>query len=89
MGVDRRPVHRLIACAARPCGVPAAVAEAGLVPYEDLVGAEGVAVGAALRWVGDPVPGGGLNQIAQRGMKAIGPRFLDHALLWLWRVGVW
>ena len=25
MGVEGRPVHRLIACAARPCGMPAAV----------------------------------------------------------------
>ena len=45
MGVDWRPVHRLIATAARPGGVSAAVAEARDVPNEDLVRAERVAVG--------------------------------------------
>ena len=38
VGVERRPVHRLIACAACPGGVPAAVTEAGLMPDEDLPG---------------------------------------------------
>ena len=41
MGVERRPVHRLIAGAARPGGVPAAVAEAGLMADEDLVRGRG------------------------------------------------
>ena len=36
------------------------MSEAGLVPYEDLVRAEGVPVGAAGRRVGDPLPGRGL-----------------------------
>ena len=40
VGVERRPVHRLIACAARPGGVPAAVPEAGLMTDEHLSGAE-------------------------------------------------
>jgi hypothetical protein len=39
--VERRPVHRGVAAAARPGGVSAAVAEAGLVADEDLAGAEG------------------------------------------------
>jgi hypothetical protein len=39
--VERRPVHRVVACAARPRGVPAAVAEAGDMLDEDLVGTEG------------------------------------------------
>jgi hypothetical protein len=39
------PVYRLIACAARPCGVSTTMSEAGLVPYEDLSGAEGVTRG--------------------------------------------
>ena len=56
MSVEGRPVHRLIACAACPCSVPAAVAETGLMPDEDLAGAKRVAVGAAGRWVGDPLP---------------------------------
>ena len=38
--VERRPVHRLIACAARPRGVAAAVAEASLAADEDLADAE-------------------------------------------------
>jgi hypothetical protein len=38
MGVERWPVHRLVACATRPRRVPAAVAEAGLVTNEDLAG---------------------------------------------------
>ena len=36
MCVERRPVHRLIACAARPRGVAAAVAEAALAADEEL-----------------------------------------------------
>ena len=43
MGVERRPVHRLIAGAARPRGVAAAVPEAGLMTDEDLAGAEACA----------------------------------------------
>jgi len=40
-----------------PAGVPtAAVTEAGDVTNEDLVGAEQVAVGAAARRAGDPLP---------------------------------
>ena len=56
MGVERWPVHRLIAGAACPGGVPAAVAEAGLVTHQDFVGAEAVTVGAVARRVGDPLP---------------------------------
>ena|SRR6476661_1341403 len=67
----------------------AAVPEASLMAYENLIGAELVTVRASRRRVGDPVPGGGLNQIAQHGMKPIVPRFLDHALLRRWRVGAW
>jgi hypothetical protein len=40
--VDRRPIDRLVACAARPGGVSAAVAKACDVADEDLAGAEGV-----------------------------------------------
>ena len=60
VSVERRPVHRLIACAARPGGVSAAVAKASLMPDKHFAGAEGVAVGASARWVGDPQPGRGL-----------------------------
>ena len=63
--VERRPVHRLVACAAGPGGVSAAVAEAGLVPDQHLVGSEDVPVGASARRVGDPLPTGGLYQLAQ------------------------
>ena len=48
VGVERRPVHRLIACAAGPCGVPAAVAEAGLMADEHLSGDELVTTRATL-----------------------------------------
>jgi hypothetical protein len=50
--VERWPVHRLIACAAGPGGVPAAVPEAGLMIYKHRAGAEAVPVGASRRWVG-------------------------------------
>jgi hypothetical protein len=62
--VERRPVHRLVACATGPGGVAAAVSEAGLMPDEDLPGAERVAVRAAARRVGDPLPGRRLHQLA-------------------------
>ena len=39
MGVERRPVHSLVAGAARPSRVAAAVTEAGLVTDMDLAGA--------------------------------------------------
>jgi len=45
--VERRPGRRLIARAARPCGVAAAVAEARPMADQDLVRAERVAVGAS------------------------------------------
>ena len=67
MGVERRPVHGLIAGSARPGGVAAAVTEAGLMTHEDLAGAERVSVGAARRRVGDPLPGRGLNKITEHG----------------------
>ena len=69
MGVERWPVHRLIACAAGPCGVSAAVAETGLMPYEDLVGSECVSVRAMRGRVGDPVPGRRLHELAQHNYK--------------------
>ena len=56
MRVERRPVHRLIACAAGPGGVPAAVAQASLMTDQHLVGAESVPIRATGRWVGDPLP---------------------------------
>ena len=66
MHVERRPEHRLVACAARPCGVPAAVPETGLMAYEDLVGAKGCdRSGRETRRVDDPGPGRGLHQLAQ------------------------
>jgi hypothetical protein len=60
VGVEWRPVHRLIARAACPGGMSAAVAGACLVADEDAAGAELVPVRAAGRWVGDPRPGRGL-----------------------------
>jgi hypothetical protein len=69
MSVEGRPVHRLVAFPACPGGVPAAVPEAGDMPDEDLAGAERVAVRASRRWVGDPLPGRGLHQLAQHRPK--------------------
>jgi hypothetical protein len=45
--------------------VPAAVAEAGLMAYQDLVRAEAVPVRAACRRVDDPLPVCCLNELAQ------------------------
>jgi hypothetical protein len=52
--VERRPVHGLVAHAAGPGGVPAAMAEAGDVTDQDVVRPEGVAVGASRGWVIHP-----------------------------------
>jgi hypothetical protein len=65
VGVERRPIHRRIALAARPCGVPAAVAEAGLMADEDLAWAKSVPVRATRRRLRDPFPGSRLHQLAQ------------------------
>ena len=70
VGVDRRPVHRLIARPARPCGVPAAVPETSLVADENLSGAELVTVHATRRQVRDPLPGRGLYKLAQHDYEA-------------------
>jgi hypothetical protein len=51
VGVEWRPVHRLVACTAGPRGVAAAVAEARSVTHEHRARAEAVAVRAARRWV--------------------------------------
>jgi hypothetical protein len=67
--VDRWPVLGVVARAAGPGGVSAAVPEAGFVADEDLVGAEAVPVRAPSRWVGDPLPARGLHQLAQHSQK--------------------
>ena len=69
VSVQRRTVDSLFAQAAGPCGVPAAVAQAGLMAYEDSVGAEAVPVGAARGWVDDPLPSRHLHQLAQHDYK--------------------
>ena len=61
MSIERWSVHRLIAGAAVPGGVSAAVAEARDMTDEDLVRAQDVTVWASRRWVGDPLPARGLN----------------------------
>jgi hypothetical protein len=49
-----------------PAGVPAsAVSKADDVSDEDLIRAEAVPVRAVCRWVGDPLPGRRLDQLAQ------------------------
>jgi hypothetical protein len=62
MSVKRWPVDHRVTGAAMPTGVPAtAVSEAGFMPDEDPVGAEGVPVWAPARWVADPLAVGGLR----------------------------
>jgi hypothetical protein len=70
MGVEWWPVHRLIAYSAGPGGVPAAVPETRLMPYQDFAGAKEVAVRAASRRMRDPLPGRGLYELAQHDYKA-------------------
>ena len=65
MRVHRRPVHRLVACAARPSGVAATVTKARLMPHQHLVGTECVPVLAAGRWMRNPLAGGCLHQFTQ------------------------
>ena len=50
-----------VACAAGPCCVSAAVAEAGLMPHEYFAGTETMAVRATRRRAGDPRPDGRLD----------------------------
>jgi hypothetical protein len=69
--VERWPVHRLVACAARPRGVSAAVAEAGDMLDEDLVGAELVSVGAARLRLGHPLAVRRLHPLAQHSTEHI------------------
>jgi hypothetical protein len=71
MRVEGWPVHRLIACAARPGGVPATVTETSLMPHQHLSRPESVAVRASGRRVGDPLPAAVLHEFAQYGFEAI------------------
>jgi hypothetical protein len=79
VGVERRPVHGLVASSAGPGGVSAAVPEAGLMPDENFACAEVVPVGAASRWVGDPLPSRGLHQLAQHSTEHILRRAMRSA----------
>ena len=64
MRVEWRPVHHGIAGSAVPAGVSAAaVTKAGDVSDEDLIRAKGVAVRAAGRWLGYPLPFGRSDQL--------------------------
>ena len=66
--IERRPVHDGVAGAAMPGGVStAAVAEAGDMPDEDLIRAEGVPVGAAGWWLGYPLPSGISDEVSDDG----------------------
>jgi hypothetical protein len=67
--IERRPVHRLVAGAADPGGVPAAVTEAGSMAYKNFARAEAVTVRASRRRVGDPLPGGGPYELAEHAQK--------------------
>ena len=66
MGVERWPVNRLIACAAGPGGVAAAVPEAGLMTDQHLIRAERVSARASRRWMGgSTLSGSSLQQLAE------------------------
>jgi hypothetical protein len=69
MSIKGRPVHRLVACAARPRGVAASVAEARLVSDEHLAGAELVTVRAVLWRAGDPLAVRGQYEVAKHACK--------------------
>jgi hypothetical protein len=70
MNVEWRPVHRLVACAACPCGVSTAMSQAGNMSDEHLSRAECVPVRAPCWRVDDPLPGRGLHQFAQHKSQA-------------------
>ena len=55
--------HRLIAGSAGPCGVPAPVPEARLVPHQHSIGAESVPVWAPPWWLGYSLPVGGSDEL--------------------------
>ena len=80
MRVERRPVHRHIATAARPGRVAAAVAEAGDVPNQDLVRAERVAVRAADWRTGDPLAVRRLHKLAQHATSVDPTAFSERAM---------
>ena len=68
--VERLPVQHGVAGSAVPAGVSAAaVAEASDVTDEDLAGAERVAVRASRRRVRNPLPSGGLYELAKHAYK--------------------
>jgi len=69
VGVERWTVHRLVTGAARPRGVAAAVPEARLMTNQDLVRAEGVAVGAVGGRLRHPLPAAGLHEVADHPIK--------------------
>jgi hypothetical protein len=71
MRVEWRSVDRQIARAARPGRVPASVTETRLMAHEHRAGAERMPVGASRRWAGEPLPGGGLYEVAQHNQKRI------------------
>jgi hypothetical protein len=61
VGVQWRPVHRLIALSAGPGGVAATVTDASLVADERLAGTKPVTVWAVLGCEDDPCAGSGAN----------------------------
>jgi len=74
VGVHRRPIHGLIACAALRGGVSAAVAGARDVSDEDLIRAQCVPVRASRRQARDPLAVRGLHQLAQHDCRSIPPK---------------
>ena len=70
--VERRPVHRLVAGAARSGGVSAAMAEAGLMTHQHLTGTEVVPAWAVLWCPHHPCPCSGDESWPTTGMTPRG-----------------
>ena len=64
------PVHHGVAAGTGPRNVAIAVTKAYHVPDKDLMRAEAVPVGAAGRWMRDPLPGRGLYELTQHNLEA-------------------
>ena len=70
VGVHGRPENHGIAEGTGPRNVAIAVTKAYHVPDKDLMRAEAVPVGAAGRWMRDPLPGRGLYELTQHNLEA-------------------
>ena len=70
VGVHGWSVHHGVAAGTGPKNVAIAVTKAYHAPDKDLMRAEAVPVGAAGRWMRDPLPGRGLYELTQHNLEA-------------------